>query len=112
MSLLDGRTIQDSDRQNAPKVAVINEAMARRYFRDGRTLGRSFQIGQRLPSSLGFAKSSGASNQAEGEAFQIVGVVRDTKYNNLREPAQPMFYVPIAQLPRSLRSLEVLTSRS
>ncbi|HKF58422.1 MAG TPA: ABC transporter permease [Blastocatellia bacterium] len=109
MSLLEGRGIEESDRQDAPKIAVVNEAMARRYFRDGRSVGGCIEIAQRLPASMGFAKNSGSSNQTP---IQVVGVVRDAKYNNLRQDAQPMFYVPIAQMPRSLRSLEVLTSRS
>src|SRR5262249_17203388 len=112
MSLREGRGIAESDRQNAPRVAVINEAMARRYFQDGRAVGGSIEIAQRPPDSLGFAKNSGSSNQLQGASIQVVGVVRDAKYNNLRANAEPMFYVPIAQTPRSLRSLEVLTSRS
>jgi len=40
-----------------------------------------------------------------------VGVVGDSKYNNLRAEVKPMFYMPIQQLPRSLRSLEVRTDQ-
>src|SRR5215471_10130237 len=44
MSLLEGRGIEESDRQDAPKIAVVNEAMARRYFRDGRAVGGCIEI--------------------------------------------------------------------
>ena len=39
----------------------------------------------------------------------IVGVVHDAKYNNLREGTKPMFFLPYAQMTRSLRALEVRT---
>jgi hypothetical protein len=98
MTILEGRSIEDRDGQNAPGVAVINEAMAKRYFGGGRPLGRLFEINQgRSPAG------------AQAKPIEIVGVVRDAKYNNLREDAKPMFYVPMAQWPRSLRSLEVQT---
>ena len=45
----------------------------------------------------------------KGKRIEIVGVVRDAKYNDLRAETKPMFYIPIEQLPRSLRSLEVRT---
>jgi predicted permease len=112
MTLVEGREIEEGDRQNAPGVAVVNEAMARRYFRDRRAVGGFIEIGQRLPRALGVSvKNSGSPGQTQGTGFEVVGVVRDAKYNNLRNDAEPMFYVPIAQMPRSLRSLEVLTSR-
>ncbi len=43
--LLEGRWITDADRENAPSVAVINQAMAKAYFGDKSPLGRRFQLG-------------------------------------------------------------------
>ena len=45
----------------------------------------------------------------QGEPIEVVGIVRDAKFNNLRQDAAPMLYVPLAQVPRPLRSLEVRT---
>jgi ABC-type lipoprotein release transport system permease subunit len=69
--------------------------MARRYFAGGRAVGHIFQIGR------------GAN---AGKPVEIVGVVRDSKYNDLRKDAEPMFYVPFDQIPRTVRSLEVRTA--
>jgi hypothetical protein len=81
-------------------VAVINETMARRYFSEG-PLGRLIEIPASWRSPFEAAK---------GKPIEIVGVVMDAKYNNLRAETKPMFYLPIEQMPRSLRSLEVRTS--
>jgi predicted permease len=99
MTLVTGRGIEDRDTQDGPYVAVINESMARRYFPEmvgtpNNALGRTIEI------------DAGAM---KGKLIEIVGVVRDAKYNNLRADVKPMFYMPIEQLPRTLRSLEVRT---
>jgi predicted permease len=74
---------------NAPKVAIINEAAARKLFPDGDVLGR------RIGGS--FEKSN---------EFEIVGVVPDTKYASVRDPGQPTMYRCAFQGPA--RSLNVV----
>jgi len=97
MTLAEGRGLEDRDGPNAPRVAVINQAMERRYFHGASAVGRSMTIT--------------AGPLAQRKPIEVVGVVKDSKYNNLREDAKPLFYLPIEQLPRTLRSLEVRTSR-
>jgi predicted permease len=94
MSLAEGRSIEERDSQNAPLVAVVNETMARRYF-SGSPVGRSMQL---------------VNGPNRGKPVEIIGIVRNAKYNDLRADVKPMFYVPIVQMPRSLRSLEVRTA--
>ena len=94
MAMLQGRGIEEQDTASSPGVAVINESMARRYFAHSSALGRTIEL---TPPRL------------KGKPFQIVGVVRDAKYNDLRAETKPMFYVPLTQLTRSLRSLEIRT---
>jgi predicted permease len=94
MTVLEGRGIEEQDRQGAPLVAVVNESMARRYFANGAVIGKTFVRAGTTPPKV---------------PIQIVGVVRDSKYNNLREDVMPMYYAPIAQVPRELRGLEVRT---
>jgi macrolide transport system ATP-binding/permease protein len=89
MPLLLGRDFTSQDSQSAPRVAVINETMARHYFGASNPLGQRFSL-------------SGASGQIE-----IVGVVRDAKYHSLREPTPRMAFVPFVQAPPS--SLERMT---
>jgi putative ABC transport system permease protein len=82
--VLSGRAFGPSDAVETPKVAVVNEAFAKRYLRGGDPVGQSFEMdgGNPRPS------------------FEVVGVVRDTKYLDVREGALPIAYVSIAQDPR------------
>jgi hypothetical protein len=65
----------DRDGPDGPKVAILNETAARTLFPDGDPLGRRI----------------GESFDKAGE-FEVVGVVRDTKYASVREPAPPTVY--------------------
>jgi len=73
--LARGRLFSDRDGKNAPKVAILNEKAARDLF------GNDDPIGRRL----------GGSPEKNNE-FEVVGVVRDTKYNSIRDDAPPTFY--------------------
>ncbi|MGH9938483.1 MAG: FtsX-like permease family protein, partial [Blastocatellia bacterium] len=72
--LLAGRDFSPRDDQQAPRVAVINESMARHFFGAENPIGRRFNSG-----------------------VEIIGVVKDAKYRDLREQERPMFYIPFAQ---------------
>jgi predicted permease len=75
-----GRGFTEHDDAKAPKVAILNEAAARRLFPDGSVVGRRI----------------GGSFEKSGE-YEIVGVVRDTKYDSVREPGPPTMYRPAWQ---------------
>src|SRR6266545_1726964 len=92
ISLVAGRGIEERDTENAPQTAVINEAMARRYFPGANPVGKTMEI---------------TAGPTKGKPIEIVGVVRDAKYNNMRAETKPMFYTSIQQLPRTLGTLEV-----
>jgi predicted permease len=79
--LISGRDFGAQDSRDAPKVAVINESMARRFFENESPVGRRFGIGV---------------SEHSGD-IEIIGVVKDAKYKSLREPNRPMFYLPFAQ---------------
>jgi len=76
--LVAGRDFNEQDTLGAPKVAIINETMARYYFKDANPLGRKIGL-EKVPDT------------------EIVGVVRDAKYINLREGPLRHMYMPIAQ---------------
>jgi putative ABC transport system permease protein len=80
--LLAGR---DFDRHDdaGPRVAIVTESFARVFFGGGNPVGRTFQIDE----APGVARP----------AITIVGLARDAKYNDLRDPFEPLIYVPIAQ---------------
>jgi predicted permease len=94
MPLVAGRTFQPYDDAKAPTVAVVNEAMARRFFDDASPIGRRFGYG--TPAT-----------------FEIVGVVRDAKIDGLREPVPSLVFYPQQQnLQEFVRNLYVRTSGS
>ncbi|HEV2666589.1 MAG TPA: ABC transporter permease, partial [Blastocatellia bacterium] len=75
----------DSSNANASRTAVINQAMARRYFGDANPLGRRFYV-----------------TAHPEQKFEIVGVVKDIRYRSLRKPSQPAYYIPFFQNPGNM----------
>jgi predicted permease len=84
MSVRLGRGLTDRDDRTAPKVAVINETAAREYFPNENPIGRHF----------------GSTIETAGQ-LEIVGVLRDAKYDSVRNPVLPTMYVPYLQQPRT-----------
>src|SRR5262249_49576604 len=99
MRLVSGRGIETRDISSAPPVTVINEAMARRYF------GSQDPIGKHLDWNLPSGKEK--VDHPQEQPMEIDGVVADAKYNNVRRETKPMFWVPIEQFGRTLRSIEI-----
>jgi predicted permease len=85
ISLLLGRTIGPGDTSAAPRVAVINQTLAHRYFVSSNPIGRRFG---------GDAKTSGD--------IEIVGVVGDATYADLRRGVPPTVYVACLQQTEQL----------
>jgi len=78
--LLVGRTFDDRDAATAPKVAVVNQRFATKYY-GGQAIGHRFWYGA----------------DTTGPAIEIVGMTRDAKYTDLRSSTQPTVYVPFQQ---------------
>jgi predicted permease len=95
--LLAGRDFNDHDVVGSPLVAIINETMARKILKTGNPVGTMFRV-RRL------SKISGP--------FEIVGLVKDTKYGELREEPLPIVYVPIQQEPRPDQDSQILIRSS
>ena len=77
-TLLLGRDFAKQDRQNTPKVALINETMMKHYFPGADPIGRRVTLGGR-------------------EAMEIIGVVKDARYMSLREEIHRTVYVNCLQ---------------
>jgi predicted permease len=77
--ILRGRGLTRQDDERAPKVAVINEALAREYFANEDPIGRRFGV-------------DGPERQVE-----IVGIAQDAKYFELRGEMPPTVYLPYFQ---------------
>lgn len=82
--LLSGREFTERDDDAGPKVAVVNEALARRYWGNESPLGkRILDVGKKEP-------------------LTVVGVVEDAKYRDFRKAAPPTVYVPLRQIPSTV----------
>lgn len=88
LPLVRGRGFTHADRPGAPRVAVVNETFARRYWPGQDPIGR------RLSTS-----------GAEGPFLDVVGVARDAKYGTLGEDPRAFFYVAFAQDHAFVRSM-------
>lgn len=82
--ILRGRSINEDDTASTQKVAVVNEAFVKRFFKPGEEpLGSYF--GLDLPKY--------------SATYEIVGVVRDAKYQDPagKDPVRPIFFAPLTQ---------------
>jgi predicted permease len=82
--LIEGRTFNAQDMQNSPKVAVINETMARRFFPNGSAIGHRFGIGE---------------TPGHPVEFEVIGVVKGSKFTALTEGTLMAAYLPCSQSP-------------
>jgi predicted permease len=92
--LVAGRSLTPQDDERAPKVAVINQTMARRFFGEENPIGKRIGFGRRENSSQ----------------IEIVGVVKDAKYTGQREEIPSTAYLPYPQQPLSQMNFEVRTA--
>lgn len=79
--LLVGRVLGPEDTASSPKVAVINETMAREFFPSRSPIGGHFSIG----------------DDPNDQDMEVIGVVRDAKYVDLQEEPTPAAYYPYTQ---------------
>jgi predicted permease len=79
--LLLGRSLGEGDTEAAPKVAVVNQTLARKYLGDRNPIGRQFAFGDPKVSPK----------------IEIVGVVADSKFHDLRDEIWPTIYLPFLQ---------------
>jgi predicted permease len=92
--VLLGRGISPQDTEKSPRVALINEALARHLAHHPNPLGLRFRTGQ----------------DTKGPEIEIVGIVASTKYDQVREDPPPTLYVPYPQSDRASVTFEVRTS--
>ncbi|MBZ5507765.1 MAG: ABC transporter permease [Acidobacteriia bacterium] len=86
-----GREFTDADNAAAPKVLIVNQALARRYWPNQNPVGKHIAVG-RQPAS------------------EVIGVVADVKNRGLALDAQPQIYMPFPQLPWGNMNLLLRTS--
>jgi hypothetical protein len=91
LPLLQGRDFEARDDLSSTRVAIVNETFARRAF------GRSSPIGRRL------------ARDAARFDIEIIGVVKDLRYEHLREAAPDGVFFPLAQIPSDEASTQTVT---
>lgn len=93
--LLLGRDFGQQDTENTPKVAVINQTMARYFFGNSNPIGKKF----------------GPWGQDRNKLqIEVIGVVKDAKYETLREQVPRTAYLDCFQGPPGSMTFEVRTS--
>ena len=90
--LVRGRAFNSRDREGQPRVVIISESMARRYWPNQDALG------QRMTFNSGIPREQQQTVGGPGSR-EVVGIVGDVKHLGLDEPDVPMFYTPQAQQP-------------
>jgi putative ABC transport system permease protein len=78
--LLAGRDFTERDRLGAPRVAIVNDVFARKYFEGSSPVGRRFGFGG-----------------DRADAIEIVGEVRSSKYSQIEEKPHAVVYTPLLQ---------------
>ncbi|HUE95811.1 MAG TPA: FtsX-like permease family protein, partial [Longimicrobiaceae bacterium] len=76
-----GRSIEEPDREGAPGVAVVNQALVDRFWPGQDVVGRRLRMGRSLDAPV----------------FEIVGVAATTKLRALDEIPRPNVYLPVVQ---------------
>jgi hypothetical protein len=79
IKILEGRGFTEQDREGAPGVVIINEAMARKLFPDEDAIGKRLQLGTGAPP------------------LEIVGIAANIKHHELTEEPIPHFDLPSLQ---------------
>jgi putative ABC transport system permease protein len=97
MRLLKGRGLEESDVAGEPPVTVINETMAKTYFKGEDPIGKRILIRQLV---------FGRRDRGPEIPWQVVGVVKDEKVFHLDE-VTPVIYVTFYQSPGTFNSLVV-----
>lgn len=82
--IVRGRGFQETDRADTPRVAIVNELFARKYYPNQNPVGRRLRL-----------------NTVSGTQVQIVGVAKQSKYIFPVEPPIDFIYQPLAQNPRT-----------
>jgi predicted permease len=92
LAITQGRGFGPEDSATSRRASVINETMARRYFRNQNPIGKRLSWG---------------SSNFDRDGFEIVGVVEDARYNDVRDESLNMAYVLAMQTERFIQNVEV-----
>ena len=84
--LLAGRDFRESDKADAPDVAIINEALAKRFWPGEKAIGKRME----------------GMDPSHQHFMEVIGVIADLRDAALDQPPAPEFYIPLEQMPPPL----------
>jgi len=99
--LRQGRLFAPGENLEARRLIIVNDTLARQYFGDGPAIGRRLAVNWGPPPPAG----------SPAREDEIVGVVADSKLQNLTEPTRPMIYYPLATSPTAAMTMVVRTEQ-
>jgi predicted permease len=91
---IDGRGFTDADGAGAPRVAIVNQTMARRFWPTGSPIGARIR----------------QSDDPEGQWRTVIGIVDDIRNDDADSPPLPYLYVPLAQQPARTMTIVIRAS--
>lgn len=100
IAIMQGRSFNEAEENGARKVAVVNQAFAKRYFAGQDPIGQTFRIpeAEKLPDPV------------QDASFEVVGVAADAKNQGLEKPVLPEVWVPYTITGSGRRGVLVRTS--
>ena len=91
---MNGRAFQANDREDAPKVVIINEALAQRFWPNENAIGKRLGFRPKEPQIW----------------HEVVGIVGNVRHRSLDADPKPELYFPYSQYPGRFMTLVVRTS--
>ncbi|KAF0187766.1 MAG: ABC efflux pump inner membrane subunit, partial [bacterium] len=85
--IIMGRDFDNHDNLSSPRVAIINESFKRKLLHDKNPIGKTFRLQ--------------VGHEDKDHIYEIVGLVKDTKYLELKEDFRPIVYLPQYQNDKS-----------
>ena len=92
--VLKGRAFSESDREDAPRVVIINEALAQRFWPDEEAIGKRLGFRAKEPQIW----------------HEVVGIVGNVKHRSLDADPKPELYFPYSQYPGTFMTLVARTA--
>jgi putative ABC transport system permease protein len=107
IALAAGRPFSDRDAAGAPRVAIVNETMARQYWPGENPIGRRVALDF---EAMRFHPDRAPDLDIPSGLREIVGIVRDIRHDSLRSIPVPELYMPYQQRPVAGMTLVVRSS--